>query len=64
MNDEEIFEVLEKEHINSQMTDIGLEIMSERVRVATELTVLTSSDQVISNATKLSIDDVKAIRRG
>lgn len=64
MNYEEIFEALEEEHINSQMTDIGLEIMRERVRVATELTVSALSDQVISNVTKLSIDDVKAIRRG
>lgn len=64
MNDEEIFEVLEKEHINSQITDIGLEIMSERVGVETELIrLLTLSDQVISVVSQLGIEDIEAIRR-
>ena len=66
MNDEEIFEVLEEEHINSQITDIGLEIMRERVRVATELiiSVPTLSDKVISEVSQLGIQDIEAIRRG
>jgi hypothetical protein len=66
MNDEEIFEVLEEEHINSQITDIGLEIMMERVRVATELiiSVPTLSDKVISEVSQLGIQNIEAIRRG
>lgn len=64
MNDEEIFEALKEGNINNGITDIGLEIMRERVRVATELIGLsTLNDQVISVVSELGIEDIQAIRR-
>lgn len=66
MEDEEIFEALKEDNINNGITDIGLEIMRERVRVATELMIIvpTLSDKVISEVSQLGSQDIEAIRRG